>query len=61
MTVVQRFAEDFNNVQACHIDVVDGVLMISLIDESSKVLVIRSSKINVCLVDNDNVENKFKM
>lgn len=40
---------------------VDGVLMISLIDESSKVLVIRSSKINVCLVDNDNVENKFKM
>lgn len=47
MTIVCRFNEDFHNIQNCHIDIVDGVLMITLIDEIGRIHIVRTSKMNV--------------
>ena len=47
MTIVCKYAEDFHDIQQCQVDVVDGVLMITLIDEKAKVKIIRTSKVGL--------------
>jgi len=44
MTMICKFSEGFHDIQQCHVDVVDGVLMITIIDESAKVKIIRTAK-----------------
>ena len=47
MTIVNRFSEDFTDIEKCHIDIVDGSLSITLLDKKQKVHVIRTSRINL--------------
>lgn len=44
MTIVYKFEQDFHDIQSCNFDVVDSVLMITILDKTAKVSIIRTSK-----------------